>query len=234
MSGPSPLQISTPPPHVVGGQPSGNPPTADPAGGDDAQARINEIAAAEHAKGVRAGRSTMLRSLGFSTVEEATTFLESARAGAQSATEAQQQLSKAQADAARLTAENRTLKATTDVATALSSAGVKGERLTRAVQAVLADLSSNAIEAPTPDAITAAVATFKTEMPELFASAPGTPGTPPVPPATTPPAVPGVTGLQGGTIPPGTQHAPDPKAAADAEFERRFGRQLRQANAPTS
>lgn len=177
--------------------------------------RVKAIAAAEHAKGTRAGRTAMLRQLGFQTVEEANTFLETARAGQQSQGELEQKVQALSSELAQLRTENRNLQANDLITSGLVQAGVKSDRMARAAALVRNDLA-NGIEAPTADAVADVVNALKTDMPELFGTA-----SPP------PPVIPAPGGLQGGTQPPGTNGQKQPGSEGLAEFERRFGKAKR-------
>lgn len=197
--------------------PPSNPPAGDGAPGESGEGtpqseedRIKAIATAEHAKGTRAGRTGMLRQLGFNTVEEATSWLETARAGQQSQGELEQKATTLAAEVAQLKTQLREEQSTGGITNALVQAGVKPERLTRAMGLVRQDLAGG-IEAPDTEGIGMVVAALKGDMPELFGST-----TPP------PPTIPAPGGMHGGTQPPGTNGQKPPGSEGLAEFERRF------------
>lgn len=198
--------VPTPPPNT-------DPPEGPETGGTEGteEDRIKAIAAAEHSKGHRAGRTQMLRNLGFNTVEEATAFLEQARAGQQNQGDLERKATELSTEVAQLRQQLKEERATGNITQALVQAGVKPERLTRAMGLVRQDLAGG-IEAPDAEAVQMAVTALKGDMPELFGTA-----TPP------PPTIPAPGGLNGGTQPPGTNGQKPPGSEGKAEFERRFG-----------
>ena len=209
---------------MSGAASSTTPPPADPPAGDGApgegegadsteEDRIKAIAAAEHSKGHRAGRQTMLRNLGFQTVEEATAFLETARAGQASQGELEQRAAALAAEVSSLKVQVRDLQSSDLITSSLVGAGVKPERLPRAIGLVRSDLAGG-FEGATAESVADVVSTLKGDMPELFGAASSPP----------PPTIPAVGGLNGGTQPPGTNGTRPPGSEGQAEFERRFGK----------
>jgi hypothetical protein len=205
-------------------------PAADTGGKPDPlqalQEELNRVGATEKSKGEQAGRRALLKELGFDTKEAAVAWITSNRDRSDSDTELQKRLDAAELKAATATGLLARSEMTTTATVALMEAGVRPDRAGPTLKLVMASLVDHH-EVPTPEVVAQAVATFKTDLPEMF--------TPPVDPSAgsdpslKPASVPGISGLNGQAGPPGARSGSDPAKAADDAFMARHGKKLGQS-----
>lgn len=209
------------------GAPAGNGGAEDPL--TKLQAEMSKVGAAEHAKGVTAGKRALLAELGFSSKEEAMAAITGWRATGTTATELEQKYQAAETRASQAEARARQLGLQFDASAALVAAGVRADRVAPSLQLILASIAGEP-ETPSAERVTAIVGAFKEQTPEFFSDATPPPGTDQDPSLR--PGVPGPAGPPGGAGANGGRTGGDPAAIADAEFEARFAKQLQNKPQP--
>ena len=209
------------------GAPAGNGGAEDPL--TRLQAEFAKVGAAEHGKGMTAGKRALLTELGFSSKEEAMAAITGWRAQGTSASDLERKYQEAETRATQAEARANQLGLQASATAALVAAGVRADRVAPSLQLILSAIAGEP-ETPNGERVAAIVTAFKEQTPEFFGTATPPPGAGPDP--SLKPGVPGPAGPPGGTSN-GGRTGGDPASLADAMFERNFAKELAAKSQPT-